>query len=163
MKTLERILVRVDQAPADAILRLVVGYLIVPAWLALGSEQMGWALIPFFLSVLIALRVVPLVLRKCIPFSSSAQDVWYERRQLAKRFDSYQWQKLFWIGLGLLLYTFQSSRQSVPLLTVTFVSLLAGLLGQLVWRYRATQREDPSATGSSRDHARAVHGGPFQG
>jgi hypothetical protein len=42
------------------------------------------------------------VLRKVLPFSAEAKQIWSDRRQVAKLHDSYQWQKLFWVALGLL-------------------------------------------------------------
>lgn len=53
------------------------------------------------------LRLVPAVLRRIFPFSSEAKDLWFQRRNLGKRYDSYQWQKLFWLGLGMLPYAFR--------------------------------------------------------
>jgi hypothetical protein len=119
---------------------MTVGYLVVPAWSAsTGGRSADWTVFPFFLAILVALRVVPAVLRKLLPFGGSVQAIWTERRQLAKRFDSYQWQKLFWIGLGLALYTLQSGRRFGALLTLMFICLLTGALGLLFWRHRAAQ------------------------
>ena len=39
-------------------------------------------------------------------FRRSEDNLWLERRNIAKQHDSYQWQKLFWIGLGMLPYAF---------------------------------------------------------
>ena len=55
----------------------------------------------FLLAGLFLLRLVPAALRRLLPFSTETQDVWRERRRLGKRYDSYQWRKLLWIGLGI--------------------------------------------------------------
>jgi hypothetical protein len=147
MRTFERLLLRLDQLPWAALLRLAVGYLVVPAWSGLtGARSSGWSLIPFFLGILIAFRLVPAGLRRLLPFGGSVQATWAERRQLAKRFDSYQWQKLFWIGLGLITYILLSSRQFAALWTLTFVCLVSGSLGLLIWRNRRAQLEKHRST-----------------
>lgn len=120
--------------------RVALGYLVGPTWLWLtGAKRVAWSLFPFFLVVLLALRLVPAVLRRVIPFAASLQAVWAGRRRLAKRFDSYQWQKLFWFGLGLLLYAGTSPQRLAVLWDLTSVCLIAGGLGLLTWRYRESQ------------------------
>jgi hypothetical protein len=60
--------------------------------------------------------------------------VWAERRQMAKRFDSYQWQKLLWIGIGLTLRLAWSDRRPAALLALAVACLGAGALGLATWR-----------------------------
>jgi hypothetical protein len=85
------------------------------------------------MAVLVLLRVVPAVLRLALPFSGEAKQIWLERRFLAKRYDSYQWQKLFWIGLGLLLFAIAAGGASVAELVVTLACLVGGSLGLWIW------------------------------
>jgi hypothetical protein len=123
-------------------IQVTVGYLSVLAWSRLtAGRSPGWTLFPFFVFVLLALRVVPAVARRLIRFSGSAQATWAEQRQLAKRFDSYQWQKLFWMGLGLALYTVQSGERFGALLILTFCCLLSGALGLGMWQRRPAPPE----------------------
>jgi hypothetical protein len=130
-------------------IQLTVGYLSVLAWSRLIADRSpGWTVFVFFLSVLLALRLVPAVLRRLIPFSRSAQAKWAERRVLAKRYDSYQWQKLFWMGLGTALYILQSGERLGALMTLMFICLLAGATGLAIWRYRATHMEPLNAQGT---------------
>jgi hypothetical protein len=84
---------------------------------------------------------VPAILRKILPFSAAARTVWAERRQMAKRVDSYQWRKLFWIGMGLGLFTLQSGHRFPALLGLTFGCLAAGAIGLATWRYRAARNQ----------------------
>ncbi len=83
--------------------RLACAFRRLFARLSGGSDQI-WIDLVLFLALLIGLRVVPAVLRELLPFSAEAKQIWFDRRQIAKRYDSYQWQKLFWVGLGLLPY-----------------------------------------------------------
>jgi len=41
-----------------------------------------------FIGLLVALRVGPAVLRMVLPFSRETKDIWFRRRQIAKRYDS---------------------------------------------------------------------------
>jgi len=101
----------------------------------------GWVLAPFLVGVLVALRVIPAVVRRLMPFSDAIQAVWGERRQLAKRCDSYQWQKLLWIGLGLALYTVLSGQYHTSRITICSVCLVSGALGLASWRSLAARTD----------------------
>jgi hypothetical protein len=79
-----------------------VGVVMLPLFSRLsGGNTSDWWLIVWFVGALFALRLIPAVLRKILPFSPETKAVWYKRRQDAKRYDSYQWKKLLWIGIGL--------------------------------------------------------------
>lgn len=142
MQSSDRALVSLDQGVFGALCRVGIGYLIVPAWsCSIGDRDSGWSLVLFFGGVLLALRVLPAILRKVIPFSEPVRTVWAERRQLAKRVDSYQWRKLFWIGTGLALFALQSGRRSPALLGLIVGCLAAGAVGLGTWRYRVARNE----------------------
>ncbi len=131
----DKLLVSLDLSPWGALYRIAVGFAILPAmsqfW---GENRSPWALAPFLLIVLILLRVIPAVVRKLVPFSGAVQVAWAERRQLAKRWDSYQWKKLFWIGLGLGLNILLSGHFLAPLVVVAMVCVVSGALGLARWR-----------------------------
>jgi hypothetical protein len=86
-----------------------------------------------FIGLLVALRVVPLVLRRVLPFSVEAKQIWAERREIAKRHDSYQCRKLFWIGLGQLLYAVIGDGPKNGELVVTLICMIGGSAGWLFW------------------------------
>ena len=135
MRRVEHVLVGLDGRVAGALLRVGLGYLTAVAWLqliAVGAP--GWVVMPFFLVVLATVRVVPAVIRVAGRFGEPVRQVWTGRRQLAKRYDSYQWQKLFWIGLGLMLHVPLSERRSGALLALAAACLLAGTMGLAAWR-----------------------------
>ena len=131
----EQVLIGLDAGAAGALLRVGLGYVTAVAWLFLnGLGSPAWTALPFFLGVLIAVRLVPAVIRKVSRFSDPVRSVWTERRQMAKRFDSYQWQKLFWIGVGLALHVASSDRRPAALLALAIACLVAGTLGLATWR-----------------------------
>lgn len=147
MSPLDRFLVGIDQPPWNAIYRIAIGVAIVPAELYLtGEDRPSWLLVPFLLVVLLALRIGPLVARKVFPASKAVRDIWSQRRRTAKRHDSYQWQKLLWVGLGLALGLLLVGRTSLPGIVVSAVCLLAGAAGLARWRTVAGQREPESVT-----------------
>lgn len=102
-----------------------------------------------FLGTLMLLRIAPLVIRKLVHFDSQLQEVWASRRRLAKEADSYQWQKLFWIGIGLLSYLIVTTSRSFSEFAVTAFCLIAGGLGLVFWRKRESSepasRSEPAA------------------
>ena len=133
MKYLERVLIGLDGWPWMAVWRVALGLAIPPVFRLLsGDRDLVW--IVLFFGLLIALRLGPLVLRRALPFSSEAKAAWAERRFLAKRHDSYQWQKLFWIGLGLLPYALIGEGLRAGEMLVALICLLGGGAGLFLWR-----------------------------
>jgi hypothetical protein len=90
----------------------------------------------FIGGMLIAIRVSAMVLRRVLPFSAETKEAWLKKRVLAKRYDSFQWQKLFWFGLGLSLYlVFRDSKQQRDEVIISAAFCLsAGAAGMLFWR-----------------------------
>ena len=132
---LDRFLIGIDEWPWSAVYRAAIGLGIPPLFrLLFGGRPSVWLFLAAFAALLLALRVVPLVLRRVVPFSAEAKQVWLERRLLARHHDSYQWQKLFWIGLGLLPYVAADGGARKGELLVATVCLIGGGLGLLLWR-----------------------------
>ena len=127
-----------ETPPWDSTYRALIGYGIMPLYLQLfGGNVVPWKLFVFFLVVLAALRIVPGVLRRVLPFPREVKTVWADRRALAKRYDSYQWRKLFGLGLGWLAYLLVAGRaQDVPLF-LSIACIASGALGQLFWFKRS--------------------------
>jgi hypothetical protein len=135
MKFFERFLINLDRWPWSAISRVALGLGITPVFCALsGGRDRVWTPLALFIGLLVALRVVPSVLRRVLPFSVEAKELWAERRRIAKRHDSYQWQKLFWIGLGLLPYAVIGDGLRNGELVVTLICLVGGGAGLFFWR-----------------------------
>jgi hypothetical protein len=134
MRLLERLLVGLDSGPWAAIARVALGFGIPPVFHALsGGRESEWISLTLFLGLLVALRVLPAALRRALPFSDEAKATWRERRNIAKLYDSYQWQKLFWIGLGLLPYVVIGDGLRNGELVVAFICLIGGGAGLLLW------------------------------
>ena len=151
MRAADRMLVRLDQPPWSALFGVTVGYAVVPVWLwATSSHVPGWTLVPFLLVVLASIRIVPAVLRKLLPFDRDAQQIWAERRRMAKRYDSFQWRKLFWIGAGLFLYAWASGSRFGVLMGLAQWTLIAGAAGQIIWQYRARELRRMTETSTAR-------------
>ena len=151
----EKLIVGMDSSPWGAVCRGTIGFLAIPAtsWLW-GGDRSGWMTVPLLLVILLMLRVVPALLRRLMPFSDTARGVWYERRQLAKRYDSYQWRKLFWIGVGFAFYSMISGRYMTSRIVVSAFCLLSGALGLAMWRAFAPRTNPISATAKqARDSA----------
>lgn len=131
-------IIALENFPWCILYRAAVGYcsaLIYFRWAA-GGEAI-WKMLVIFLAVLVALRVAPGIVRRALPFSSEAKTIWAQRRELAKRHDSYQWRKLFGIGLGWLAGVLMSQRtQSPAALVLAIGCLLAGALGMIFWAQR---------------------------
>ncbi len=107
------------------------------------ARDPGLSLVLWFICILFSLRLVPAVLRKVLPFSQEVTAVWAERRTMAKRFDSYQWRKLFWFGLGLSAYAVTSGHLGGVGAAVTVFCLIGGGLGSFVWKRRTATGQAP--------------------
>lgn len=145
---LENLIVRLDDRPWDAILRVALGFALIPLlsqWK--GTTDSGWALAVLFLGLLLLLRLVPALCRKLLRFSSSAHQVWSARRQMAKRYDSYQWQKLFWIGSGIAAYLVLSQTHPTSGIVLAASCLGSGGVGLLVWTRGKARRQQPRPAG----------------
>src|SRR6185503_18005416 len=99
MSVAERMVLSLETPPWDSLYRAVIGACLMPGFYQVaGGDYSLWKLFGFFLVVLVALRLVPGMLRRVLPFSREVKSVWADRRTLARRYDSYQWRKLFGLG-----------------------------------------------------------------
>jgi hypothetical protein len=122
-------------SPWHGVYRVALGFSLIPAfawWRGDGGPE--WHLVPFVLVVLLALRLVPAIVRHVLPFPEDLQTYWLRQRLVAKRFDSYQWRKLLWLGLGVGAYLGFVGRAGGVDALVAVGCLLAGGLGGLRWR-----------------------------
>jgi hypothetical protein len=140
MTPLERFIVDIESDPWSALWRAAVGFAMLPVFRFFSADLDSlWITSAMFIGVLVALRVVPGVLRHLLPFSSEAKEVWQMRRNLSKRYDSYAWQKLTWIGLGLVLYGAISGGLKNGELAVALFCLIGGGAGLAWCRLNAVQ------------------------
>ncbi len=135
MRPIERYLVDLDSGPSSAVCRVTLGLCIPPVFHTLsGAPDRIWIDLVLFLALLIGLRVIPAGLRKLLPFSAEAKKIWFDRRQIAKLHDSYQWQKLFWIGVGLLPHFVVGGGLRTGETALAVLCLAGGGAGLLIWR-----------------------------
>ena len=134
MTAVEKILVSIDRTYMGALYRIVIGFLLIPLLSLLELDvRSAWTLSLGLLIVLISLRILPAVIRKLLPLPSTAKAVWFERRQIAKRYDSYQWQKLFFVGIGLAGYILASREFLVARIAVSSFCVAFGAVGLARW------------------------------
>jgi hypothetical protein len=132
---LETVLEGLFEGAPGTLFRVAIGFATVPALRGLlGKQKPDWALLPGVLTMLLLLRAVPAMIRKVIPFSQAVQIIWWNRRQLAKRYDSYQWRKLFWIGTGMAIYAASTADFSSSSILIFSFCILAGAAGLVRWR-----------------------------
>lgn len=142
MRLMERMLVNLDQSPWHAVYRIAIGLTLIPAWnVVFGNDPTLWALLMSFLGILLSLRVLPAVIRRVLPFSADVRKAWAVRRERGKRYDSYQWQKLFWIGVGLAAYACFANEQRPSIRFLTMFCLMVGFGGLAAWAHQTWSSE----------------------
>jgi hypothetical protein len=134
-KSFERFLINLDSGVWSAVFRATLGLAIPPVFrVLLGGHDSVWIFSALFAALLVSLRVGPAVLRHVLPFSPEAKEIWAERSFLAKRYDSYQWQKLFWFGLGMLPHVVIAGGTHAGELVATIFCLAGGSIGLAIWQ-----------------------------
>ena len=152
-RRLEKMFARVEMLPWCGLYRVAIGFCLVPVFARYRGAGSDWRLLPFFVAVLLTVRLVPAAIRWLVPFSDELQAQWFQQRLLGKRFDSYQWSKLVWFGLGIILYEEVLDRMVPGPTVLAFACLLLGSLGLLAWyrqRHMAWEGLDLAAGGSAR-------------
>ena len=161
MTSFERFLINLDTWPTGAFLRIGLGLCILPMFRLLsgGNDRIVVAL-TMFLALLLSLRVVPALLRRVLPFSREAKDLWFARRNLGKRYDSYQWQKLFWMGLGMVPYAVISRGLERGEIVLLAICLIGGGAGLLLWRRTGQSGAGPATAKGTKVPPTAIASAP---
>jgi steroid 5-alpha reductase family enzyme len=129
-----KLILGLETLPWNILYRVAIGYGVMPAAMAVyGATPTLSQLLLAFLVILVSLRVVPGMLRRFMPVGRDVKNVWAERRALAKRYDSYQWQKLFGIGVGWAAYLFLHKRTSGAPVALAGACVVAGAIGLMFW------------------------------
>jgi len=150
MRNIEKLLLGAEDLPWSILYRAAIGFVLLPAFFALGGKADSVSrMLLFFIALLLGLRIAPMFGRRLLPFSTEARTIWAERRILAKRYDSYQWQKLLGIGFGLGLYLGVTRRFSAGSLLLAGGCLVFGALGLFFWRRRRRTFSEPTAVPSA--------------
>jgi hypothetical protein len=151
MSLIGKAVLGLETPPWDSLYRAVIGFYMMPAYYRLGGAgEPVWKLVAFFLVVLVLLRIVPGLMRRVLPFSREIKSVWAERRALARRYDSYQWRKLFGLGLGWLTFLFASGNTWATARILAGFCLIAGSLGMVFWhRHSKALSSQPGSAASA--------------
>ena len=142
---LDKVLINFDVGVPGAVLRIALGFLLVPALHVLRPTPGPSAVAVSLLAMLFAVKVAAAVGRRVVPATDVVRSHWEWRRNLARYHDSYQWRKLLWIGIGLIM----GAALWVPgtriqwLLGATCV--LAGGAAEVVWRRQRLSLAPPRA------------------
>jgi len=127
-------LLALDASPLDAIWRIAVGIAVFPFTDLLFKKRDSIATyMAGLLIVLLLTRLLPLFIRKIIPFPTSIKQAWFNRRNTGKNYDSFQWKKLLWIGVGMLFYLVFSGFWGIARVFPTAVCLISGAIGIYRW------------------------------
>ena len=131
----EKLLLQIERQPFGALYRASIGFLLLPAYHKLaGNDNSTTGFLLYFICVLVLIRLVPLVMRKVLPFSREIQLLWFIRRSLGKEYDSFQWRKLLWIGLGMAAYMVAYGNRTDTHLIVAGVCIIGGAAAHWMWR-----------------------------
>jgi len=142
MRAVERYLVGLEALPWSAVWRMGLGLTIPPVFSVIaGGKELIWPYLALFVGLLLALRVAPALFRFALPVSQDAKEAWRKRRFIAKDYDSYQWQKLFWIGLGMLPHAFIGSGLGAGGRALLAICLIGGGAGLVTWLKLGAGRE----------------------
>ena len=133
----ESFLFQIDQPPWSVLSRIAIGYTLPFVYHWGSSHGTGWVFLLWFICALISLRVFPAVFRKLFPFSQELKKAWMERRMVTKLYDSYQWRKLIWFGIGLAVYMASSGTWDAPICVLAVFCLVSGGVGVFFWRKRS--------------------------
>lgn len=141
-RNFEQLLIGPGQSALRAVLGFALAWVSAP-WRA-AAQPSFWTLLALLLAVLLALRLLLTAIRNILPFSQHLKAAWFQQRQLAKRFDSYQWSKLLWFGLGLATWLATQTQRRPGEIALVVVCLAAGSAGTFFWR-RASAALVPAA------------------
>jgi hypothetical protein len=131
---LDKVYVNLDTGVPGALLRVVLGILFVRA-VALVSPLAGpWTMSAYLLSMLLAIKVFAAVSRKVVPVSTLVRSHWEWRRNLARYYDSYQWRKLLWFGIGIIVGDAPHGPETTAQWILGLACVAAGAVAEIVWR-----------------------------
>ena len=129
-----KLILGLETLPWNILYRVAIGYGVMPAAMLVHDDKPTFTQIfTVFLVILVSLRIVPGVLRRFMPVGREVKNIWAGRRALAKRYDSYQWQKLFGLGVGWAAYLFLHKRTSGAPVALAGACMVAGAIGLMFW------------------------------
>jgi hypothetical protein len=131
---LEKVLINLDIGAPGALLRVILGALLVPAVEVVHPQAGPWILSAALLVLLFALKVIAALARRRFSASALVRSHWEWRRKLARYYDSYQWRKLLWIGVGIMISAALGWPGTRAQWVLGAVCTAAGGVGEIAWR-----------------------------
>ena len=135
LNRVENIILAVDGWPFSALYRMALAFGLFAVWTRLYGKGGGGMLAAAFLLTLLLLRYIPAVIRRIVPFSSTLKMMWMDRRETGRKYDSYEWRKLFWSGLGFAAYVLYFGDFERPKMALTLACVCAGFAGIIIYRF----------------------------
>jgi hypothetical protein len=131
---LDKVYVNLDTGVPGALLRIVLGILFVRAVGLVNPLAGPGTMIAYFLAMLFAFKVFAVVSRRVARVSSVVQSHWEWRRTLARYYDSYQWRKLLWFGIGIMMGDAPHWPETTARWVLGLACVAAGAAAEIVWR-----------------------------
>jgi hypothetical protein len=131
---LDKIYVGLDTGIPGALFRVVLGILFVHAVGVVNPLASAWAMSAYFMAMLFAIKVFAAVSRRVVPVSQMVRSHWEWRRTLARNYDSHQWRKLLWFGIGIILGDAPRWAETTAQWFLGLACVAAGVAAEIVWR-----------------------------
>jgi hypothetical protein len=131
---LDNIYLGLDIGVPGALLRIVLGILLVLAVEAAYPSAGLGTMSACLLVMLLAIKVFAGVARRVVSASTVVRSHWEWRRNLARYYDSYQWRKLLWFGTGILTGGALHSLSATSLWVLGLACAATGGAAEILWR-----------------------------
>ena len=141
----EMILGNLDIGIPGALLRIGLGLLLVPAVEAVHPETGLWLLSALLLAGLFAIKLIAVAARRLVPASATTRSHWEWRRNLARYYDSYQWRKLVWFGIGIMIGSALGWPGTTTQWILGVVCFVAGICAEVLWRRHGLALAPPAS------------------
>jgi hypothetical protein len=142
--TFDAVLINLDIGWPGAILRVALGFLLLPTLESWVPAPGRWTVVGSLLVMLLGLKGAAAIARRVVPVSAVVRSHWEWRRELARHHDSYQWRKLVWIGVGLLAGAAVGSSDATIQWMLGAVCVLAGGVAEVFWRRQGLRISPPA-------------------
>lgn len=137
MKLIELLLIRLTRPHWFALYLVPSGFLAAHTYFWLfGNDSSSLGFAGFTLVALLGLRVLGALARRTVPVSGTVKTGWAGARLVGKRYDSFQWQKLLWVGVGAAMVALQTPGACPTLLVPSLAYLALGFAGTGIWAWR---------------------------
>ena len=124
-----------DELPWGALYRIVLGFMVPLLYYQVFSKHHPWGFLLLWCLVLISLRVFPAIFRKLVSVSGELAKIWAQRRKTARLYDSYQWGKVIWFGIGMACYMAVHGNSDSIVGALTLFFIISGALGLSIFTH----------------------------